>query len=79
MTEREEKMSGSLILHMCGRCNHSIPPLTEHARMTIHMLAGVPDVRRYCLDCMMDPALAVLLSDVRLNPVKRIEIFMVYR
>lgn len=65
--------------HTCSRCNGTIPALEEHVRMTIQMTAGVPDTRRYCKPCCEDPALAVLLADVCNNPVKRIEVFMVYR
>lgn len=69
----------SAILHVCGLCRKSIPPQTEHMRMTIEMLSGPADIRRYCLECMMDPAISVVGAHVRLNPVKRIEIFMVFR
>lgn len=65
--------------HTCSRCAGTIPPLTEHVRMTIQMTAGVPDTRRYCTTCCQDPALAVLLSDVCNNPVKRIEVLVCYR
>lgn len=68
-----------LTTHTCSRCFGTIPALVEHVRMTIQMTVGEKDTRRYCIKCCQDPELAVLLSDVCNNPVKRIEVFMVYR
>ncbi len=65
--------------YTCAKCRHTIPALTEHVRMTIQMTTGLADTRRYCTTCCRDPELAVLLSDVCNNPVKRIEVFVVYR
>lgn len=72
-------MTATLVDHVCARCGHDIPKLEVHVRMTIRMTAGEPDQRRYCVTCCQDPELAVLLSHVCNNPVKSIEIFVVYR
>lgn len=72
-------MTGTVQEYRCARCGHTILRLTEHIRMTIQMVSGLLDVRRYCMTCALDPALAVLFSDLRNNPVKRIELFVVVR
>lgn len=65
--------------YTCSRKGCTIAWLEEHVRMSIRMQDGTGLTHRYCKGCCQDPELAVLLADVCNQPVKAIEIFVVYR
>lgn len=65
--------------YTCSRHQGVIPAFEEHVRMSIRMQDGSGLTHRYCKGCCQDPELAVLLADVCNQPVKAIEIFVVYR
>lgn len=70
--------------HTCNRgaaldCSRVIKPFEVHLRLRIQLVTGENMEQRYCTACCADPELAILFADVCNTPVKKMEVFMVYR
>lgn len=68
-----------LYVRNCDRCKKPIGPLEVHLRLTVEMLNSASTVQRYCGECCQDSSMAILFADVLGNPVKRMEVFAVFR
>lgn len=66
--------------HVCTRCGGKIPLFETHIAVQFVFLDKVmpEEVRRFCAGCAVDPACAVLFSDVLAQSVGEVRIRKVW-